>query len=78
MSEDGGATPAPFVLDVSVLTAVTPRGLWHHDQLLHVIEIADPDEAPAAPGQGALGARSDTRPRHLAVGLACFSVTKPK
>jgi predicted nucleic acid-binding protein len=46
------------------------------DEPLHVIEIADPDEAPGGPGQGALGARSDTRPRHLAAGLACLPVTE--
>ena len=44
------------------------------DEPLHFIEITDPDEAPGGSGPGALGARSDTRPRHLAAGLACFSV----
>jgi hypothetical protein len=34
------------------------------DEPLHFIEIADPDEAPGGPGPGALGARSDPRPRH--------------
>ena len=34
------------------------------DEPLHFIEIADPDEAPGGPGPGALGARSDARPRH--------------
>ena len=33
------------------------------DEPLHFIEIADPDEAPGGPGPGALGARSDPRPR---------------
>lgn len=47
------------------------------DEPLHFIEIADPDEAPGGSGPGALGARSDTRPRHLAAVLACFSVTEP-
>ena len=42
------------------------------DEPLHFIEIADPGEAPGGPGPGALGARSDTRSRHLAAGLACF------
>jgi predicted nucleic acid-binding protein len=46
------------------------------DEPLHFIEIADPDEAPDGPGPGALGARSDARPRHLAAGLACFPVTE--
>jgi predicted nucleic acid-binding protein len=46
------------------------------DEPLHFIEIADPDEAPGGSGPGALGARSDTRPCHLAAVLACFSVTE--
>ena len=45
------------------------------DEPLHFIEIADPGERPG-PGPGALGARSDARPRHLAAGLACFPVTE--
>lgn len=46
------------------------------DEPLHFIEIADPDEAPGGSGPGALGARSDTRPCHLAAVLACFSLTE--
>ena len=44
--------PAPFVLDVSVLTAITPRGLRHHGEALHIIEIADLDEAPGGSRPG--------------------------
>jgi len=29
-----------------------PRGLRHHDQPLHFIETADPDEGPGGPGPG--------------------------
>ena len=47
------------------------------DEPLHFIEIADPGEAPGGPGPGALGARSDTRSRHLAT-CCPASVTEPE
>ena len=70
------------VADAAVCPILTlDAGKWREhaadlDEPLHFIEIADPDEAPGGSGPGALGARGDTRPRHLAAGLACFSVTE--
>jgi predicted nucleic acid-binding protein len=59
------------VADAAVCPILTLNGAkWREhaadlDEPLHVIEVADPDEAPGSGGPGALGARSGTRSRHL-------------
>jgi predicted nucleic acid-binding protein len=61
---------AAAVADAAVCPVLTlDAARWREhaadlDEPLHFIEIADPDEAPDGPGPGALGARSDPRPRH--------------
>jgi predicted nucleic acid-binding protein len=64
-----------------ILTHDAARWRQHEadlDEPLHFIEIADPDEAPGGSGPGALGARGDTRSRHLAAGLAWLPAMEPE
>lgn len=71
------------VADAAVCPILTLNGTrWREhtadlDEPLHLIEIADPDEAPGGPGPGALGAPSGTRSHHLGYLLPCFC-TEPE
>lgn len=73
---------AAAVADAAVCPVLTlDAARWREhaadlDEPLHFIEIADPDEAPGGPGPGALGARSDARPRHPCYRPAPASCTR--
>ena len=52
MSEDGGATPAPYVLDVSVLTAITRGDYGIMTSRRMSSRSPTPMRRRAAPGRG--------------------------
>ena len=52
MSEDSGATPAPYILDVSVLTAITRGDYGIMTSRRMSSRSPTPMRRRAAPGQG--------------------------
>ena len=52
MSEDSGATPAPYILDVSVLTAITRGDYGIMTSCCTSSRSPTPMRGRAAPGQG--------------------------